>query len=142
VMNENQPDYVRGDYLMRGLLGANPETGEIHIGEHVRVGQTVRLHVRDAASAHEDLRTAARSASTRLGGAVTGALVFSCNGRGTRMFEQPHHDARVIADELGDPPIAGLFCNGEIGPVGGRNFLHGFTATVAIFGTLGRARSL
>ena len=142
VMNENQPDYVRGDYLMRGLLGANPETGEIHIGEHVRVGQTVRLHVRDTASAHDDLRTAARSASTRLGGAVTGALVFSCNGRGTRMFEQPHHDARVIADELGDPPIAGLFCNGEIGPVGGRNFLHGFTATVAIFGTLGRAHSL
>jgi small ligand-binding sensory domain FIST len=133
VMNENQPDYARGDFLMRGLLGANPDTGEIHIGEHVRVGQTLRLHVRDQASADQDLRAAAREASTQLGGPVAGALVFSCNGRGTHMFDQPHHDARVVAEELGDPPIAGLFCNGEIGPVGGRNFLHGFTATIAVF---------
>jgi len=134
VMNENQPDYARGDFLMRGLLGTNSATGEIQIGENVRIGQTVRLHVLDAASADADLHVAAREAVAQLGGAVAGALLFSCNGRGTRMFDHPDHDARVLAQELANPPVAGLFCNGEIGPVAGRNFLHAFTATLAVFG--------
>lgn len=135
VIDENQPDYRPGDFLMRGLMGANPESGEIHVGEHVRIGQTVRLHVRDARSADTDLHTVTREALGRAGGAVAGALVFACNGRGLQMFGSPDHDARVIAEVFDDPALAGLFCNGEIGPVGGRNFLHGFTSTIAVFGT-------
>jgi len=136
VINENQPEYGRGDYLMRGLLGAHPDTGDLHVGEHVRIGQTLRVHVRDAASADIDLHDTLSDARAQIVGAPIGALVFSCNGRGMNMFDTPHHDATVIAEELDNPPLAGLFCNGEIGPVGGRNFIHGFTATIAIFGSL------
>lgn len=131
VIDENKAEYGRGDYLMRGLLGADEATGSIAIGEQVRVGQTLRFHFRDAASAGEDLRQAL---DRELGGAhAAGALLFSCNGRGTHMFTQPDHDARMVGDALGGPAVAGFFCGGEIGPVGGRLFLHGFTATLAVF---------
>lgn len=133
VINENQPEYGRGDFLIRGIHGRDPETGAIYIGENVRVGQTFRLHVRDATSATEDLRHALRDArASATGLSPAGGLVFSCNGRGTNMFPTPDHDAALIADELGIP-AAGMFCNGEIGPVGGKTFLHGFTATMALF---------
>lgn len=133
VINENQPDYGRGDYLVRGIHGRDPDTGAVYIGEHVRIGQTFRLHVRDAESADEDLRLALREALAMSGArAPVAGLVFSCNGRGTHMFGTPDHDASAIAEELG-VPIAGMFCNGEIGPVGGTTFLHGFTATMAVF---------
>jgi small ligand-binding sensory domain FIST len=93
----------------------------------------VRIHVRDPACADEDLRQALRmhSAAVADGGAA-GALLFTCNGRGRHMFEVPDHDAGAVQDVLG-APAGGFFCAGEIGPVGGRNFLHGFTATMAIF---------
>jgi small ligand-binding sensory domain FIST len=130
VVDENRPTYERGDYLMRGLLGADEETGAIALGEAVRVGQTVRFHVRDALSADEDLREALADMT---GGRAAGALLFTCNGRGTRMFPEPDHDARVLARTLGTDAVAGFFCGGEIGPVGGRAFLHGFTATMAVF---------
>jgi small ligand-binding sensory domain FIST len=134
VINENQPDYERGDFLIRGIQGGDSDTGAIVVGERVRVGQTMRFHVRDAVSADEDLRLALRRARDELGtGRPAGGLVFSCNGRGTRMFPGPDHDAAAIADELFAMPTAGIFCNGEIGPVGGRSFLHGFTATMALF---------
>ncbi len=131
VIDENRPQYDTGDFLMRGLLGADEATGALVIGDTVRVGQTLRFFVRDAASADADLRQA-------LGGALrdarpAGALLFTCNGRGTNMFPEPHHDARVVADLLGTHALAGLFCGGEIGPVGGKAFLHGFTATLAVF---------
>jgi len=134
VMNENQPEYHNGDYLMRGILGANADDGAIHVGEHVRIGQTVRLHVRDNVSATQDLRTVTRDAATRHGGAIAGALLFTCIVRGSAMFPDPHHDAAIVAGAFGDPPVAGLFCNGEFGAVAGRNYLHGFTATIAVFG--------
>ena len=129
VIDENQPEYERGDFLVRGLLGADEETGALRIGERVRVGQTVRLHVRDGDSADEDLRAALRD----LPDAPAGALLFTCNGRGSRMFATPDHDARALDDALGGAPLAGFFCAGEIGPVGARNFVHGFTATAAVF---------
>ena len=135
VIDENTPDYGRGDFLVRSIHGGDHDTGSLIVGENVRVGQTMRFHVRDAGSADDDLREALRAARADLGGAEPGgALVFSCNGRGTRMFPGPDHDAEAIAEELGDIPAAGLFCNGEIGPVGGRSFLHGFTATMVLFG--------
>jgi len=133
VIDENQPDYERGDFLVRPIIGADPDRGTIAIGEPVRVGQTVRMHVRDGASADEDLRQALRAQSQALGaGGAAGALLFTCNGRGSHMFAVPDHDATAIEDSLG-APAGGFFCAGEIGPVGGRNYLHGFTATMAVF---------
>lgn len=134
VIDENTPDYERGDFLIRSIHGGDRESGALVVGERVRVGQTMRFHVRDAGSADEDLRAALRAARVELGDTDPGgALVFSCNGRGTRMFAGPDHDATAIAEELDRIPTAGLFCNGEIGPVGGKSFLHGFTATMALF---------
>jgi len=133
VIDENQPEYTRGDFLVRPIVGADPEQGWIAIGEEVRIGQIVRIHVRDEISADEDLRAALanQNAAFESEGAA-GALVFTCNGRGSHMFTLPDHDAIAIEDTLG-VPAGGFFCAGEIGPVGGRNFLHGFTATVAVF---------
>ena len=131
VIDENRPEYDTGDYLMRGLLGADEEAGALAIGDAVRVGQTLRFFVRDAALADADLR---RTLDGALAGArPAGALLFTCNGRGTKMFPEPDHDARVIAEALGTHALAGFFCGGEIGPVGGKAFLHGFTATLAVF---------
>jgi small ligand-binding sensory domain FIST len=133
VIDENRPEYERGDFLVRPIIGADRESGAIAIGERVRVGQTVRLQVRDAVSADEDLRQALRAQARALGSdGAAGALLFTCNGRGSHMFDVPDHDASALEDALG-APTAGFFCAGEIGPVGGRNFLHGFTATMAVF---------
>jgi small ligand-binding sensory domain FIST len=133
VIDENQPDYDRGDFLVRPIIGSDPAAGSVAVGEQVRVGQTVRMHVRDGASADEDLREALRAQALALGSAgAAGALLFTCNGRGSHMFDLPDHDAAAVEDALG-VPAAGFFCAGEIGPVGGRNFLHGFTATLAVF---------
>jgi small ligand-binding sensory domain FIST len=133
VIDENRPEYGRGDFLMRGILGADEESGAIAIGDQVRVGQTLRFHARDAATASKDLRLALGEAVGEGGPAAAGALLFSCNGRGRAMFEEADHDSRALAEALGAPALAGFFCGGEIGPVGGRSFLHGFTATMAIF---------
>ena len=133
VIDENQPEYERGDFLVRPIIGADRKTGSIAIGEQVRVGQTVRLHIRDAASADEDMREALGTQVQALGSeGAAGALLFTCNGRGSHMFDVPDHDATAIEDALG-APTGGFFCAGEIGPVGGHNFLHGFTATMAVF---------
>jgi small ligand-binding sensory domain FIST len=131
VIDENRSEYGRGDYLVRALLGADEDSGAIAVGDEVRIGQTLRFHVRDAASADEDLRISL--AEGLAGETATGALLFTCNGRGSHMFAEPDHDARVVAEAVGSPSLAGFFCGGEIGPVGGRAFLHGFTATTAVF---------
>lgn len=131
---EGGPD--RGDdaYLVRGLLGADPETGTVAVGNAVCPGHVVRLHARDAGSADAELRTELTLCREALGGALAaGALVFTCNGRGQGMFGEADHDASALARELGGAPAAGFFAAGEIGPVGGHPFLHGFTATLAIF---------
>lgn len=133
VIDENQPDYVRGDFLIRGLLGADEATGALTVGQHVRVGQTVRMHVRDGPSAEEDLLGVLAREREQLPSPPAGALIFTCNGRGSNMFDHPDPDASAFEKTFEGVPAAGLFCAGEIGPVGGRNFLHGFTATVAVF---------
>jgi small ligand-binding sensory domain FIST len=133
VIDENQPEYGRGDFLIRPIIGADQEAGTLAVGERVRIGQTVRLHVRDAEVADEDLREALAIQSEALGSTpAAGALLFTCNGRGSHMFSVGDHDATALSDALG-VPAGGFFCAGEIGPVGGRNFLHGFTATMALF---------
>lgn len=132
AMNEYKPAFSRGDFLISNVLGADRESGAIAIGNFVRTGQTVQFHIRDAGAADEDLRQLL--AADREGRAPAGgALLFSCNGRGTRLFPEPHHDARVIQELCGPLPLAGFFAQGELGPVGGRNYIHGFTASVALF---------
>jgi small ligand-binding sensory domain FIST len=131
VIDENRPEYETSDFLMRGLLGADEATGALALGETVRVGQTLRFFVRDAASADTDLRQALAAAPRSASPA--GALLFTCNGRGANMFPEPDHDARVVTEMLRTEALAGFFCGGEIGPVGGKAFLHGFTATLAVF---------
>ena len=128
VVDEHRLDFQRGDFLVRNLLGVDQATGSLAISEQVEVGQTVQFQVRDADAADEDLRCLLAG----VGGA--GVLLFTCNGAGTQMFPEPGHDASVVAELLGPVPLAGAFCAGEIGPIGGRNFLHGFTASVAVFG--------
>lgn len=132
VIDENRAEYGRGDYLMRALLGADEDSDALAVGEAVRVGQTLRFHVRDGRTADEDLN---ESLARALGDQArpAGALLFTCNGRGTHMFGAPDHDARTVARALGSEAVAGFFCGGEIGPVGGRAFLHGYTATLAVF---------
>jgi small ligand-binding sensory domain FIST len=134
VVGAGKPEYEQGDFLVRGILGADPESGRIAVGATVREGQVVRLHARDARSADRDLtRALGVRVEAMAGRPVAGALVFSCNGRGLGMFGVPDHDAGVLERELRGAPTAGFFAAGEIGPVGGRSFLHGFTATVAVF---------
>jgi small ligand-binding sensory domain FIST len=131
VIDENRPEYETSDFLMRGLLGADEATGALAIGESVRVGQTLRFFARDAASADADLQQSLTAALR--GRTPAGALLFTCNGRGLNMFDAPDHDAKAVAGALGNDAVAGFFCGGEIGPVGGKAFLHGFTATLAVF---------
>jgi small ligand-binding sensory domain FIST len=134
VIDGGKPDYERGDFLVRGVLGADSESGSLVVGAQVAPGQVVRLHARDARSADEDLCQALKLRVEALAGEPpAGAVVFSCNGRGTGMFGVSDHDAEAIERELGGAPTAGFFAAGEIGPVGGRSFLHGFTATLAVF---------
>jgi small ligand-binding sensory domain FIST len=134
VIDEYRSEPGQGDFLVRGVIGADPDSGIIAVGDEIQVGQTVQFHVRDAASADEDLRRALERGSAALGGQrPAGALLFTCNGRGSRMFSEPDHDAGLIATMLGDVPLAGFFCAGELGPVGGQNFLHTFTASIALF---------
>jgi small ligand-binding sensory domain FIST len=133
VINEYQGEFQRGDFLVRNVMGLDRSNGALAITDRVRVGQTVQFHVRDADSADEDLHALLqidRSAHESRPGA---ALLFTCNGRGTRLFAEPHHDARVVRAETGKVPLAGFFAAGEIGPIGGHNFIHGFTASVVLF---------
>jgi small ligand-binding sensory domain FIST len=134
VIDGGKPVYERGDFLVRGLIGADPEAGAIAVGARVAPGQVVRLHARDAGSADEDLRATLQVLDAALGAAPpAGVLAFTCNGRGRGMFGDADHDARAVEAALGGAPAAGFFAAGEIGPVGGESFLHGFTATLAVF---------
>jgi small ligand-binding sensory domain FIST len=134
VVEPNKPDYVQGDFLVRPLIGADPRTGAVAVGAVVKPGQVVRMHARDADSADRDLRDALGLRARALGGAPAGALVFACNGRGQSLFGVTDHDAAAVSEALAGAPSAGFFAAGEIGPVGSETFLHGFTATVALFG--------
>ena len=127
VIDEHKSEFDRGDFLIRGLVGADEETGALAVGDSVDVGTTVQFQVRDAATADEDLRELMADAS------ASSALVFTCNGRGTRLFDGPDHDAAVVHEALESAPVAGMFCAGELGPIAGHNFLHGFTASVVLF---------
>ncbi len=133
VIDEHRNRFERGDFLVRNLVGADQATGAVAIGDVVQEGQTVQFHLRDATSASEDLNLLLAADRTIHPCAPVGALMFSCCGRGQGLFGKPHHDAAAVAERLGAIPMAGFFAQGEIGPVGRKNFLHGYTASVAIF---------
>jgi small ligand-binding sensory domain FIST len=127
AIDEHRATFQQGDFLVRNLVGADREARALAVDQRVAVGTTVQFQVRDADAADDDLRA-------RLAGmAGDGALLFTCNGRGERLFGVPDHDAAVVAAALGSDAVAGMFCAGEVGPVGARSFLHGFTASVVVF---------
>ncbi|GAA4557973.1 FIST signal transduction protein [Pseudonocardia xishanensis] len=128
ALDEYADEHGRGDFLVRGVLGIDPVEGAVAVGEVVEVGRTVRFQVRDAAGAGEDLAALVAELPP-----VRGAILFSCNGRGTTMFPDAGHDVGVLRAGLGAVPVGGFFAGGEIGPVGGRNNLHSFTASVLAF---------
>jgi small ligand-binding sensory domain FIST len=127
LIDERVDDPGPGDFLIRTVVGADRTTGAVAVDDRVPLGSTVRFHLRDADTAHREL-------ATLLGGRdAEAALLFSCNGRGTRLFDDAHHDARLLARSVGPIPMAGFLAAGEIGPVGGQNFVHTFTASLALF---------
>jgi small ligand-binding sensory domain FIST len=133
AMDEYRDSLCRGDFLIRALQGADADTGTLSVGAVPRPGQTVQFQLRDRRAADQDLRELLESAKSDLGGREpVAALLCSCNGRGVGLFGLADHDARAVADHLGPIPLAGFFCNGEFGPVGSRNFLHGYTASIAL----------
>ena len=136
AVDEYMDEHEQGDFLVRSLVSADPASGALSVGEHVAVGTTVQFVLRDAAAAHEDLAAVLAAFRRTVGlDGLAGALVFSCNSRGTTMFPSPDHDVTAVRGGLGVDNVAGFFAAGEIGPVGGRNHLHGFTATVLAFGS-------
>ncbi len=125
--------FQRGNFLIRPLIGVERGTGALAIGALPRIGQTIQFQMRDARAADLDLTELLDQVSATLGHQLPIAGVLcTCNGRGVGLFGQPHHDVCAIARQLGDFPLTGLFCNGEIGPIGPRPFLHGFTASLAL----------
>jgi small ligand-binding sensory domain FIST len=132
VVSEYQDRFEQGDFLVRNVVGIDPSTGAIAIGDYIRPGQTVQFHIRDQQAADAELHQLLAVARQE-GTAPAGALLFTCNGRGTRMFSQPHHDAAAVSSSFGDLPLAGFFAQGELGPIGNQNFIHGFTASIGLF---------
>ena len=141
AMDEYKETHERGDFLIRNVMGADRESGAVAINAIPRVGQTFQFQFRDAQAADDDLRTRLHDLRDALEPQeeVLGALLCSCNGRGRGLFGEPDHDAAALAEAFGPTPTAGFFCNGEIGPVGGENYLHGFTASIAVLTAQGSA---
>jgi small ligand-binding sensory domain FIST len=133
AITEYRETFGRGDFLVRNVMGVEQETGALAVTDLVRTGQTVQFHVRDAATASEDLGELLEAQGSRSDRAAAGGLLFSCNGRGSRMFAQACHDVGAARRAMPRTPLAGFFAAGEFGPVGGRNFVHGHTASFALF---------
>jgi small ligand-binding sensory domain FIST len=132
VVSEYRERFEAGDFLIRNVIGLDGKRQALVVGDFFRPGQTVQFHLRDAGSAHRDLQLYLEQ-SRAADPPPRAALLFTCNGRGTHLFGEPHHDVTVLQRTLGQIPVAGFFAQGEIGPVGKENFLHGFTASIALF---------
>lgn len=131
AISEYRETFGRGDFLVRNVIGVEQDTGAISMADYIKTGQTVQFHVRDAKTADEDLVMMLEGQKNV--DPAAGALLFSCNGRGTNLFEDPCHDIGVIKRLMPRTAVAGFFAAGELGPIGGRNFIHGHTASVALF---------
>ena len=134
VMDERKEKFGRGDFLIRNIIGIDPGSGMILVGDKIQVGQTVQFQVRDADTSREDLQHLLQENAPALTKSPpAGALLFSCLGHGKDLYGEPNYDIRTIGASVPACPIAGFFCNGEIGPVGGHNFIHGFTSSLGLF---------
>jgi small ligand-binding sensory domain FIST len=133
VVSEYKDRFEQGDFLVRNVVGIDAASGAIAIGDYLRPGQTVQFHIRDEEAADAELKQLLAQACERNATPPAGALLFTCNGRGTRMFSRPNHDAEAIARTFGPIPLAGFFAQGELGPIGHNNFIHGFTASIGLF---------
>jgi small ligand-binding sensory domain FIST len=135
AMDEYSDRQEYGDFVVRAVLGADPDSGGLVVGDVVPVGRTVRFHVRDSTTAAEDLEQVMRRLKDRPNlGPIGGALLFTCNGRGAAFFGDANQDVQQVRKLLETDAVAGFFAAGEIGPVGGRTYVHGFTASVLAFG--------
>lgn len=130
--NEYVDEFKSGDFLIRNIIGADPNSGAVVIGDIPRIGQTLQYQLRDREAASQDLSRAVLAADL-VGRRPFAALLFSCLGRGKGFFREPDHDARVIQSAARQSPLAGFFCGGEIGPVGGKNAIHSHTAAAALW---------
>ena len=134
VMDELQESPKLGDYLIRNIMGVDPRKGALTIGDLLKEGQMVQFHLRDAATSAQDLAAMLdQYMGSPHGFSGAGALLFSCLGRGEGLYGSPDHDTDMFRDRVGPMPLTGFFCNGEIGPVGGSTFLHGYTSSFGIF---------
>jgi small ligand-binding sensory domain FIST len=133
LMDEFREEPRVGDFLIRNLIGADPRRGVLAVGEYLQEGMRVRFHLRDADTSAEDLHAMLKGYEKTSPEALSGALLFSCLGRGEGLYGRPNFDTRVFREHLGDVPVGGFFCNGEIGPVGGNTFLHGYTSSFGLF---------
>lgn len=134
VMDELIDDPVQGDFLIRNVVGMDQGSGGLAIGEMLKEGQLVQFHLRDADTSSSDLQAVlTRYADENRENDIPGALLFSCLGRGEYLYGKPNHDADLFRDKLGNVPLGGFFCNGEIGPVSGTTFLHGYTSSFGLF---------
>lgn len=136
VRDEFKQNVEQGDFLIRNLIGVDPKAGAIAIGDQVRAGQRIQFHLRDSRTSAEDLEMLLERYQREVAFQPTAtsnatALMFSCLGRGEGLYSQPNFDSRLFSRYL-NIPISGFFCNGEIGPVGGGTFLHGYTSVFGI----------
>jgi small ligand-binding sensory domain FIST len=131
AISEYRDSWHRGDFLVRNVIGVDEPSGAIGIADFVRPGQTIQFHARDAQTAGEDLTLMLEPQNAA--DPPAGGLLFSCNGRGSRLFKSPSHDLTAARDHMPATPLAGFFAAGELGPVGGKNFMHGHTASFALF---------
>ena len=131
AIQPNREILGRGDFLIRGVMGVDQRSGAIAVGDYIQDDQIIQFHVRDAETAEEDLHMMLFPQT--LYAPASGALLFSCNGRGTRLYGHPNGDVSIIQQALGGVSLAGFFCAGELGPIGGRNFVHGHTASLVLF---------
>ena len=127
LIDEHAHDPGAGDYLIRNVVGVDRSTGAVAVEDRVPLGSTIRFHLRDAIGAHRELLDLLE------GRHAEAALIFTCNGRGTRLFDESHHDAGLLRRSLGPVPVTGFFAAGEFGPIGGSNFVHAFSASMALF---------
>jgi small ligand-binding sensory domain FIST len=134
VMNEFKLMPEQGDFLIRNIIGVDPKTGAIAVGDRMRPGQRIQLHLRDAKASEEDLEEALIRYHSQVDPTQpSAAVMFSCLGRGERLYGKPDFDSTIFSKHMGNIPVGGFFCSGEIGPVGGTTFLHGYTSAFGIF---------
>ncbi len=130
LMDPYKVEPKQGDFLIRNIIGLDQKKGHLAIGAPLRNGQTVQFHLRDANTSRDDLKMMLSQAKSEK---ASGAVLFSCMGRGRRLYGTDNHDSDLLKSVVGNIPVGGFFCNGEIGPVDGKTYLHGYTSSIAVF---------